>query len=69
MRPLKTVSEFSQQGPFSEGQTRWMIFNEQENGLAAAGAIVRIGRRVYIDTDKFDAWIDKQNHQPPQAVA
>lgn len=27
------------------------------NGLAEAGAIVRIGRKVLIDMDAFDAWL------------
>lgn len=28
------------------------------NGLAEAGAIIRLGRRVLIDLDAFDAWLD-----------
>lgn len=27
------------------------------NGLAEAGAIIRVGRRVYIDLDRFDKWL------------
>lgn len=28
------------------------------NGLIEAGALIRIGRRVVLDTDKFRAWVE-----------
>lgn len=60
-RNLRTVNQFHEERPaFTHGSLRWLIFNERNNGLAAAGAIVRIGRRVYIDVDAFDRWIDAQ---------
>lgn len=59
-RPLKTVTTFAAHGPFTEAQMRWWIFNEATNGLRAQGAVIRIGRRVYIDTDAFDRWIESQ---------
>jgi hypothetical protein len=30
------------------------------NGLLEAGAIIRIGRRVLIDLDRFDSWVQAQ---------
>jgi hypothetical protein len=33
------------------------------NGLVAAGAIVRLGRRVYIDEEKFFCWLANQQPQ------
>lgn len=30
------------------------------NGLLEAGAIIRIGRRVLIDLDRFDSWVEAQ---------
>lgn len=59
-RNLKTVAQFAAETPFSEPQCRWMIFNASHNGLNKAGVIKRIGRRVYIDTDAFDRWVDSQ---------
>ena len=59
-RPLKTVAAFAADGPWSESQVRWWIFNAANNGLQAQGGVIRIGRRVYIDTDAFDRWIDSQ---------
>lgn len=60
-RNLKTISQFAGDNPFTEPQLRWWIFTSADNGLANAGAIVRIGRRVYIDVDGFDAWLTAQN--------
>lgn len=60
-RELKTVSAFAADQPFSEGSVRWWIFQAKENGLEEAGAIVRIGRRVYIDVNAFDAWLVANN--------
>jgi len=66
LRNLKSIREAAQDGPFSEGQLRWWIFQRSENGLAATGAVVRVGRRVYIDGDRFEKWIDAQNPVPPE---
>ena len=66
-RDLKTISQFATETTFSEPQCRWWIFNAANNGLDTHRAIVRIGRRVYIDPAAFDRWIDAQ--QPQQASA
>lgn len=60
-RNLKSVRDLAAGGPFTEPQIRWLVFMEAQNGLAKSGAIVRVGRRVYIDVDKFEGWIDRQN--------
>lgn len=59
-RNLKSVADFAEATPFSESQVRWWIFQAEQNGLRNAGAIIRIGRRVYIDTDAFDRWLTAQ---------
>lgn len=59
-RNLKTVSAFSADSPFTEPQIRWWIFQAAQNGLSKHGAVVRIGRRVYIDTEAFDRWLQAQ---------
>jgi hypothetical protein len=68
-RNLKSVSQFAGDSPFTEPSIRWMIFNADTNGLAEAGAVVRIGRRVYIDPEAFDRWIDSQQGARVQAGA
>lgn len=61
-RNLKTVSQFAAESAFTEPQLRFWIFQAEQNGMAAAGAVVRVGpRRVYIDVDGFDAWLQAQN--------
>lgn len=66
-RNLKTVSQFSGDSPWTEAQLRWFIFNSGTNGMADAGAVVRVGRRVFLDVDGFERWIDAQ--QVPQIKA
>jgi len=49
MPTLSTVNQFSTKHPaFTNGGLRALIFNEESNGLAKSGAIVRIGRKVLI---------------------
>ncbi len=43
---------------FSEASLRWIIFNEKTNGFSSC--VKRIGRKVLIDLDQFEAWIGKQ---------
>ena len=63
MQPnLKTVPQFSESNPaFPIGGLRWLIFNEDQNGLKEAGAIVRLGRKVMIDSERFFKWVYSQN--------
>jgi hypothetical protein len=58
---LKTVAEFAKTSPFTAGQLRFWIFNAENNGMAKAGAVVRVGRRVYLDVDGVERWIAAQN--------
>lgn len=61
-RNLKSVAQFADETPFTAAQIRWWIFRAADNGLAQSGAIVRIGtRRIYLDTERFDAWVNAQN--------
>lgn len=60
-RVLKSISQFASGTAFTEPQLRFWIFQASRNGLADAGAVVRVGRRVYIDVDGFDAWLAVQN--------
>ena len=48
---------------FKIGGVRSIIFNEHKNGLAESGAIVRIGRKVLVDQNKFFDWIQSQNRK------
>jgi len=53
------VPQFCAEHPaFTPGGIRWLLFHRQQNGLERA--VVRVGRRVLIDVDKFFTWVDEQ---------
>ena len=57
-----TVQQFTtKHTAFNTGGLRSLIFNEHQNGLADSGAIVRIGRKVLVDENKFFVWVQSQN--------
>ena len=78
-RDLFTVEQFSERRPaWTSPALRNLILNAAErvnsrgeripgNGLAEAGAIVRVGRRVLIDEQAFFRWIAEQ--QKPKRAA
>ncbi len=57
---LVTVKQmpFLYSGAFSEAAIRWLIFNEKENGFSRC--IRRIGRKIILDLDAFESWIDEK---------
>jgi hypothetical protein len=56
-RKLLTVSQFAIKHPaFSESSLRWLRFNSQNNDMAPA--FLKLGRRVYIDEEKFFQCLD-----------
>ena len=56
--PLSTVKQFCNKYPaFTEGGLRDRIFYADSNGLKKFGAILRNGRRVLIDEEKFFQWL------------
>ena len=56
--PLFTVKQFCQKHPaFTVGGLRDRIFYADSNGLNNYGAILRNGRRVLIDEEKFFQWL------------
>jgi hypothetical protein len=65
LRTILTVRHFSERHPaFSQGSLRNLIFLSEGHGnLSANGlgiALVRIGRRVLIDEQKFFEWVESQ---------
>lgn len=68
-RILLTVRQFSEKHPaFSQGSLRNLIFNAspkytsrgQVDGNGLKVALVRVGRKILIDEEKFFSWIDQQ---------
>ncbi len=62
MQNLLTVNQFVEKyRAFKIGGVRSYIFNEEKNGLAASGAVVRVGRKILINESKFFDWVESQN--------
>lgn len=56
-----TIRQFAEiHKAFTMGGMRALVFHEHSNGLAASGAIVRVGRKVLIDEAKFFAWVESK---------
>ena len=54
---LKTVRQLAEANPaFTESSLRWLIYRAPDNGLD--DAIVRVGRRVLFDMDRFEDWLE-----------
>ncbi len=62
MSKIVNVAQLSAEIPaFTQSSIRWLIFKSNENGLDQSGAILRVGRRVLIDSDKFVDWVRGSN--------
>ena len=60
-RTLRTVKQFAERHSFlTEPSLRFQIFNRASNGLESSGAIVRLGRKILIDEERYFAWVDSQ---------
>jgi hypothetical protein len=46
---------------FTESSIRWLIFNEKQNGFARC--VRRLGKKVLLDLDQFELWIDEQGKE------
>ena len=76
---LYTIEQFATAQPaFSAAALRNLIFKAEArqstkgtipgNGLIECGAIVRIGRKVLIDEDRFFEWVRRQNDSTKPAL-
>jgi len=60
-RRLSTVRNLPTHYPdagFTESSIRWLIFNAHENGFTQC--VRRAGRKVLIDLDAFENWMDDE---------
>lgn len=56
---LFTVPQFCEKHSFiSQSGLRFQIFNADNNGLSSFGAIVRMGRKVLIDENRYFEWVE-----------
>ncbi len=62
-----TVRQFCAAHPaFTEGSLRELLFNRETNGLSVA--LVKKGRRLWIDVDAFFDWLEQGEATPQVAV-
>ena len=60
---LRTVKQIAESNPaFTEASLRWLIYRADENGIDQV--LVRVGRRVLFDMEKFNDWLEskRQTH-------
>lgn len=57
---VKTIPQLYP-GVFSESSIRWLIFNGKDNGFTQC--VRRLGKKVLIDLDAFETYIDNQKLQ------
>lgn len=65
-RQLVTVKQLAAMIPAYQGRPgaiRWHIFNSSTNGLKETGAIIRSGRRIIIDAEKYIDWLSSNVEQ------
>jgi len=56
-RRFLTVRQAAQTYPaMTEGALRWLRFNGSKNGFDSC--VLNVGRRVLIDADLFEKWLD-----------
>lgn len=68
--PVKDVSKQDGYDWLTESMLRHLLFNSDAqikdgevvngNGLKESGAVIRIGRKILIDLNYFDEWVDTQ---------
>ena len=56
---LRTIKQLAEQCPgFTEASLRKLVFDAPNNNLESA--IVRVGRRLFIDLAAFDKWLEER---------
>lgn len=52
-----TVQQFvDSHAYYTMASFRWILFNRATNGLTASGAIIKIGKKIIIDSEKVEEW-------------
>jgi hypothetical protein len=55
---VKRVPSYYPDANLTESSVRWLLFNAKDNGFGRC--VVRLGRKILIDLDKFEEWMDAQ---------
>ncbi len=61
MSDIFTVEQAAKQIPaLTEPAIRWHLFNRELNGLSKSGAVIKSGRRVFLDLPVYIEWLKSQ---------
>ena len=64
MSEIYTVEQTANKIPaLTEPAIRWHLFNREQNGLKDHGAIIKIGRRIFIDLPKYLEWLKSSSKE------
>ena len=57
-----TVNQFCEKhNAFKIGGVRALLFDSDNNGLKESGAVVRCGRKIYINEPKWFSWLEAKS--------
>ncbi len=45
---------------FNDSQINWLIRNREHNGLKESGAVLKVGRKLYLSRMRFHKWFYNQ---------
>ncbi len=61
---LFTLKQFCERHQaFTNGGMRHLIFHADSNGLADSESIIRVGRRILINEERFFSWLEEKNKE------
>ena len=61
MSDIFTVEQAANKIPaLTEPAIRWHLFNRELNGLSKSGAVIKSGRRVFLDLPVYIEWLKSQ---------
>jgi len=58
---VKNLPSLYPDANFTESSIRWLIFNANDNGFSSC--VIRLGKKILIDLDKFEDYLDNQAAQ------
>ena len=61
MSNIYTVEQAAKEIPaLTEPAIRWHLFNRELNGLSKSGAVIKSGRRVFLDFPVYIEWLKSE---------
>jgi len=56
-----TVQQYVDSHPYHTiGAFRWILFNRASNGLSKSGAVIKLGKKILLDSERVEEWENSQ---------